>query len=205
MTNCIRTIQHLHGLDNFPEMVSYICLAYYWFVERFESCSSSMTISSIDHPNDTVKISGSSRYSDAVGSKVIHSMDKCLTRWDLKADTPSGYIRVVGITSNWDNLGKFYERKDCFNYGYNGYNGDKVSQYEFITYGPIWDSGDIIRIELDLRTGSTLKFYKNGVCPDPSQSVAYEVAIGEDIEYKLIVGMYGQNDGVTIIHFEQSL
>merc|ERR1712079_837434 len=104
-----------------------------------------------------------------------------------------GSIRVIGITSIWDDMEKpFYKSTDPnnYNYGYNGYSGCKVTRNEFEKYGETWGKGvigkDIIGIKLDLRKEGILTFYKN----DQSQGVAFKVTVGEHIQYKLAISFY---------------
>lgn len=214
----VRSIQQEHGL-NIPDVVLYLCLSYYKVRdETFELCGDHMRISTTLKENDTVHIDfgkpndGTGRYCDAVGHNTIDSQRKLLTRWSLQAIIPASSIRVVGITSQWDNLNKqFYKPlkppKDSkfqhHNYGYNGYSGYKVSNDKFVKYGEGWVTGDIVDIELDLRNEEkgTLTFYKNNI----SQGVAYTVATGEDIQYKLAIGFYGNGDGVVIKDFYQTM
>ncbi len=92
----------------------------------------------------------------------------------------------------------FYKCNIFDNYGYNVFNGYKISQNRFEKYCIQSKTNDIIDMELNMKN-ETLIYYING----ESQNIAFEnIKKGKDISYQMAVSVQKHQDSLSLQKFE---
>ena len=85
-------------------------------------------------------------------------------------DSPANsWELIIGVGHTRNNMAT-YCTSGGRSYGYIAQNGGKTNSGSKTSYGSTYGEGDVIKVELDMSTGS-LTFYKNNI----SQGVAYSV------------------------------
>ena len=130
-----------------PDALFRACLAYYLQRSIFAECGSDLLISSDVRESDTVlKFKMSRRKSRTViCDDTFSSLNKATVRRKLRVKNGGEGVFVIGVTSQWTDLESgFYANTESWNYGYNGYSGNRVSQGKFTAYGAKYRTGDTI-------------------------------------------------------------
>ena len=123
-------------------------------------------------------------------------------RWTFRINQGGSGVFVIGIAGTTTNFYKyanrvFYDMR--YNYGFNIYNGRKVHNQKFITYGDACKSGDVVVMEVDMKDRSIIYFIN-----DISQGTAFEnIKRGRLVHYKLAITLQEPNDGCTMIDFKE--
>eukprot|EP01084_Bolivina_argentea_P240738 404314_1 len=123
-------------------------------------------------------------------------------KWSVKINHGGSGVFVMGLSSNFHDVNAvnraFYSAP--FNYGFNIYNGRKVTNDKFANYGSKCGTNDIVTMEVDFNDGIII-FYING----KSQGTAFEnIKRNKLIHYKFAVTLQDPNDGCTLTKFEQN-
>ena len=130
----------------------------------------------------------------------IPSLSQAICRWDIKINLIIDQGFRVGITSNHTLIEQcFVDDKTSSNYGYMASGGLKVSKGQKSKYAKqAYRTGEIVGIKLNLKERFVEFFINN-----KSFGKAFtDIDVGENINYRLAISMYGINHGVTIQNFE---
>jgi len=135
------------------------------------------------------------------GQRWIASFDNIsIYRWSFKINCGGSGVFVIGLASCFDKKSiqnAFYDKP--YNYGFNIFNGRKVSYGEFNEYGDRSGTNDVVTMEVNFKEG-TIIYFINGI----SQGTAFEnIMRNITINYKMAITLQQPDDGCTLIQFEQ--
>merc|ERR1712228_51900 len=111
-----------------------------------------------------------------------------------------GHQMVIGISSNHKGTDRAFHRnlKD-FNYGYDVFNGQKVSKNKFADYGCKCSRMDKIEMILDLNR-KQLSFIVN----DMMQGVAYnDIEQSKNVKYKLSICLKAKGAAIALTNYQE--
>ena len=193
---------------NIPELVTFICLSYFYSVEYF---TINQAGSIICKNLKTTKCNRKSGWISIFGRHSIESISKCHCVWDLKL-----YIKdcwyIIGITSNKEKMDTPFQRnKIDYNYAYYMQCNEAFCKYKRKQYGEFEQFKNCkeltVSMDLNLKT-QTLSFYliKNKNKPlfrvKKYQGIMYgNIKQSNDIKYSLAVSLYGKNAKCTVCDF----
>lgn len=134
------------------------------------------------------------------GSKLIvaNNRNKSIYSWSFRINHGGSGVFVIGVACGEPLK---FANKPFFlmpvHYGFNIYNGRKVTNGVFTDYGDCCGTHDVVQMQLDLQE-RTIIYFVNGV----SQGTAFEnVETGKHIHYKLAITLQEPNDGCTLLQF----
>ena len=205
----VKSIQGLISNQIIPTTIVYICVQYYGYNECFEAAGNSIVISGNDHldiKKQKLRDNGiinniNWRCQSVFGQKTINSFNNQSTcRWTIKINQGGSGVFVFGLAANFeqsDVQSRFYDKPN--NYGFNIYNGRKVSNNKFDNYGDRCGSNDVITMEVNFREATIIYFVNNR-----SQGTAFEhIEKDKNIHYKLAITLQEPHDGCSLIGFEK--
>eukprot|EP01084_Bolivina_argentea_P153383 267449_1 len=146
-----------------------------------------------------------SKVHSVFGKYIVDSNNNNVYKWTFKVEKGGDGLMVIGIIlkqSETDMIGlvnkPFYVYDTFDNYGYNVFNGYKISQNVLEKYSIKSKSDDIIDMELDMKN-QTLVYYVNGKC----QSVAFnDIKKGNDISYQMAISVQQNQDSLSLQQFK---
>eukprot|EP01084_Bolivina_argentea_P070788 128719_1 len=197
-----------------PTTIIYICVKYYGFSECFEIAGTPIAISKNHLTIKKLKLKRSSdnaivygkdnvnwRCQSAFGERSIKSYDNIsIYQWTFKINHGGYGVFVIGFASNYnknDLTKAFYDKQN--NFGFNIYNGRKVTNNKFCNYGDRCGTNDIVTMEVNFKD-KTIIYFING----QSQGTAFEnIKKDKYVNYKVAVTLQEPNDGCSLISFEK--
>ena len=195
-----QTLNHKESYNVIPKLVCCIVLAFYTnHVDSFEIAGKDVKISG-DNKIITKLVGG--RNNTSIGKISIPSQCNIICRWNLKINVIDDWYMYIGITSDHSsNDLNFCENRKTSNYACYALSSVlKSKDQNKHNYGThvSWEQGEIVGMELNL-VKKNISFYVN----NKYQGVAYEnIDIGENIQYRLAVCMYGKDNQIELKDFE---
>ena len=204
----IRTIQCLlndsYGDQNpfyiIPELVSYICLAFYACAEYFDTINHA----AVYHDNQR-RIAHVAEHSDNVscyGVINIPSINGTVHIWTVQINDIGRHEARWGVVIGIDESkrsgfnGCFCFQSNTVNYGYYG-QGQYWSRNKYLGRKAGFDTNDIVKMKLDL-SERTLSYSKND---GDMLTIFDEIKIGENIEYCLAVHLRFASADVSLLNY----
>ena len=183
---------------NIPTMISNICIVYYRDDECFDEIGPGITAKK-NNKIVTVTFRTNDNFMFSFGRIGILSTRDVVCQWDIRIhskntkrifSSESIRIGVASVDSGSVNhkTKNFYETDGTI-FGYKtGWNHAYVAGIY-----------DVISVRLDLKKRN-IKFFVNGKL---QKNEIHPIEIGEDIKYRLMVGMQQQMDAVEILRYVQ--
>eukprot|EP01083_Nonionella_stella_P180871 646189_1 len=194
---------------NIPELVTMICLQYFYTMEYFESHQIGCALS---RDLQSAKSTRESGWHSCFGRHAIESKSNVHVAWDIKvslARDSNWYI--IGITSNpCDQSIPFQRNTKNMNYAYYIQNNQAFCKYQSKEYGdftPFKSCKEVmVRMELDLQSktlsfclSKTNKWFNH----KKYQGIMYgNIQKRDNVKYSLALSLYGSDSKATIQNFQ---
>ena len=187
----IRQMQQILPSDtpyyNIPELVTFICLKFYYIAEYFHFVADTLSIS---QENQRLSIS-TWNFSSAYGSTIIHLNAKSKHSYIWKFRIIQSYHIIIGISNQLRTDTQFNYAVDSKYYGYecDGYSQSWKDGQGFLgshKFG--YDEDDQVTMIFDTKKRN-LRFMKND---DTNAICKFDDII--DGDYRMAIGLYGSYD-----------
>ena len=194
----IREVENALKVTNIPTTISNICIIYYRDDECFDKIEPGITAKK-NNKIVTVDCMTGDNFIFSFGKIGISSTTEVVCQWDIKIRSKnttqlfmykSIIFGVASVNSGLINhkTKNFYETDGSI-FGYKtGWNDAYVSGIY-----------DVISVHLDLKKRN-VKFFVNGKL---QKNEIHPIEIGDDVKYRLMVGMQQELDSVEILRYVQ--
>ena len=187
---------------NIPQLVTHLCILYYYIPEFFEISGKNLVIS--DNGNLITRINQSSWDCTAFGHNVIPSMkNNFIYKWYVKIIKSNECGIMIGIVAGDWNQNKykaFYP--DNMGYAYYCYSGEPYKQYTAtevrLSRKGKPKQGDTVCVELNM-IKKHIVIHLNG---KELGIAASNIQTADNIEYRFAVSMYMEGNKLKLTKFE---
>eukprot|EP01084_Bolivina_argentea_P187040 322270_1 len=193
----IREIQKDHSFQQAPELIGFVCLAYYYLSEYFDTIGAN---AEIDEEKTTITNTHKQyRYASAYGRIKILSTETGIHKWKFKINGSKEYMSIGIEEDGFKNLNQGVHFRKGISYalmctGGTTKNGKLNSSY--LPNG--YKKGDIVEIILNL-SNKTISFIVND---QHNGEPAYKnILQRESLSYRMIVCTFDKGDGATLLDY----
>ena len=186
------------SLQNIPDLVGFVCLAYYYLWEYFYKFGAHADTD--DERTTLTNTHSQYKYATGYGAIRIKSIEPTVHSWKFRINSAREYMSIGIDEDGFKGLDYGVHFKKTKNYtlmcrGSKTRNGTAEARH--VSNG--YKEGDIVQMVLDLNKRS-ISFVVND--ENNSNAIAYEnIPVGEHLIYRMVVCTFDKGDGVTLMAY----